>query len=63
MNHAKITPNKDTNYKIPYSNSTESKRGFILITQTIGNHRKSDKKANQIEIDNKAYGGKYENTP
>lgn len=62
--HAAISLAQGTNYEIPYS--TESNRAFILIAQAIANHivnKRSDKKAKDVIIANKVYGGKYGNAP
>ena len=60
--HSTISLAQGANYKIPYS--TESHKAFILIAQAIANHivnKRSDKKANKMEIGNKAYGGRNGN--
>ena len=62
--HSAISLAQGTNYEIPYS--TESNKAFILIAQAIANHivnKRSDKKAKDVIIANKVYGGKYGNAP
>ena len=62
--HAAISLAQGANYEIPYS--TESNKAFILIAQAIANHivnKRSDKKAKDVIIANKVYGGKYGNAP
>ena len=60
--HSAISLAQGTNYEIPYS--TESHKAFILIAQAIANHivnKRSDKKAKDVIIANKVYGGRNGN--
>ena len=60
--HAAISLAQGANYEIPYS--TESNKAFILIAQAIANHivgKRANKKANKMEIGNKAYGSDGKN--